>query len=890
MRGTMLRFLTPLLPSLALILGLFSATECAQAQGMPSFGRGGYGGGGGGGNFERGPFRRGDREDERFGGFGRKGPWGDKDKDKDERKGPSRESDGGMRSAPGEGPGRAGRGRWKAERGGEQDYGRRAGPRIEGDSGFDPRGRRRGKRDGDGDLAEGAGRGRTSNPERETLNESRRREPRLNRETVDRNGLPGSRGGRAGTDNPKNSGPKTSDGVAGQDPKRPWPSRGDSKNSPKTDDVATGGGASGGGKPPRDPKWPPKVGDITTGGNAKPPRDPIGGKPPSSSGGGGCFDHICPDNPPPGGGNPPKGDDVAGGGSTPPKGDDVAGGGSTPPKGDTGGTPPCRGPRCGGQTGGNQPPTEGGDNPPCRGPRCGGWPDGDPRPTPTSDDGTPPCRGPKCGGQPTPGDDGNPPCRGSRCGDQPDRNPPRPWPGRPPIIVIDPIGPIEPPSRDDVVVTPPYRAPVTATPVYEPATPDRTPPRQPQPPARQADRAPPASPPPALPTFDAPMPPRRDLATAERPQFRANEILVTIQGQNPDTIAGQVAQSFNLTIEESQGFTLLEDRRVFRFGIPDNRPVQGLTAAVAVAPGVAQTSPNFYHYLEGAGGGDTLGLQYALPKLRIPDTHDLASGRGVTVAVIDSGVEVDHPALKRATIAFFDATTSGVKGADQHGTAITGIIAGQDEVDGIAPGAKILAIRAFAPEKLGGPAITTSMALARATDMAVARGAKVVNMSFAGPRDPLIQALIEAAYKKNIVLIAAAGNQGPNAPASFPAAYPQVIGITATDENDGLYAMANRGPYVSIAAPGVDILVPVIGKALDYMSGTSFAAAHISGIAALLIERNPSLGPEDVREILLNAARDLGAVGYDEEFGAGLADAYGALVMASPKLQSSINP
>jgi subtilisin family serine protease len=81
----------------------------------------------------------------------------------------------------------------------------------------------------------------------------------------------------------------------------------------------------------------------------------------------------------------------------------------------------------------------------------------------------------------------------------------------------------------------------------------------------------------------------------------------------------------------------------------------------------------------------------------------------------------------------------------------------------------------------------------------------------------------------------------------------------------------------------------VTGEGLDYMSGTSFAAAHISGIAALLMERNPRLGPEDVRSILLNAAHDLGKVGYDEDFGAGLADAYGALIMASPNLQSSVN-
>ena len=422
-------------------------------------------------------------------------------------------------------------------------------------------------------------------------------------------------------------------------------------------------------------------------------------------------------------------------------------------------------------------------------------------------------------------------------------------------------------------------------------------PRVPTPPRRQVDRAVPPSPPappPGLSAADAPIPARRDLTLAERPQFQPNELLVTIEGAQPDAIAGQLAQTFNLTILESQGFALLENRRVYRFSIPDNRPVETVVAAVGGTPGVAQSAPNFLYYLQGAGatGKEALSLQYALPKLRVPDTQDLVSGRGVTVAVIDSGVDTRHPALKDADITFFDAVDGGIKDPDQHGTAITGIIAGRGEISGIAPEARILAMRAFAPQRLGAPPSTSSLALARATDTAFTKGARVFNMSFAGPRDPLLLSLIDAGNAKGAVFVAAAGNAGPSAPPAYPAAYEKVIGITATDEDDGLYAMANRGAYVSVAAPGVDILAPVVGRSLDYMSGTSFAAAHISGIVALLKERNAKLEPEEVRRILLAAAHDLGAVGVDEDFGAGLADAYRALGMAGPALgaQSSINP
>jgi subtilisin family serine protease len=638
---------------------------------------------------------------------------------------------------------------------------------------------------------------------------------------------------------------------------------------PKGDTASTGNPKFPGGRIPgqgRDPKGGDQAATGNAAGGVRDPRIP--GKHPWPNRNPKGTDQASTD--PTGTGKPPCRGPRCGGTQT-------GGGDDVPPS-----NPPCRGPKCGGtQTGGggdDVPPS----NSPCRGPRCGGTQTGGGGDVPPSN---PPCRGPRCGGTQTGDNDGkppyDPPCRGRKC--------------RPPVIVIGPIGPMIPPADDfddeEPAYEPPgYEPPYNPTPVYEPATPDR--PRQPE---RAVDRTPPSPPPAppslALPAGPAPMPLRRALAVADQPPYRPNEVLVTVQGAQPDAVAGQLAQSFNLVIEESQGFSLLTDRRVYRFRIPDNRGVEEVVATVAAAPGVTQSLPNFYHVLQG-GAGDLGGLQYALPKLRVPATQDLVSGRGVTVAVIDSGVDLGHPALKRASIKAYDAVDGGVKDPDRHGTAIAGIIAGQGEVNGIAPGVKVLAIRAFAPERIGGAPVTTSMTLARATDTAAAQGARVVNMSFAGPRDELLLSLIDAAHAKGIVFVAAAGNQGPDAPPAWPAAYEKVIGITATDEQDGLYAMANRGDYISVAAPGVDILVPVVGKALDYMSGTSFAAAHISGIAALLMERNPRLGPEDVRALLLEAAHDLGETGRDDDFGAGLADAFGAVSMAaSTKVQSSaVNP
>ena len=130
------------------------------------------------------------------------------------------------------------------------------------------------------------------------------------------------------------------------------------------------------------------------------------------------------------------------------------------------------------------------------------------------------------------------------------------------------------------------------------------------------------------------------------------------------------------------------------------------------------------------------------------------------------------------------------------------------------------------------------------------------------------------------MLIAAAGNAGPNSPPLYPAADRNVIAVTATDIDDRLYTGANRGNHIAVAAPGVDVLVPAPGGAYQFTTGTSVAAAHVSGVVALLIERNPKLTPADVRRILTRTAKSLGP---RERSGAGLVNAYQAVSSASSR-------
>jgi len=156
-------------------------------------------------------------------------------------------------------------------------------------------------------------------------------------------------------------------------------------------------------------------------------------------------------------------------------------------------------------------------------------------------------------------------------------------------------------------------------------------------------------------------------------------------------------------------------------------------------------------------------------------------------------------------------------------------------------------------------------------------------MSFAGPADPTLRRLVAAAYDKGIVLIAAAGNAGPQSEPLYPAADPNVIAVTATDSDDHVFKMANRGRYIAVAAPGVDILALAPGGAYQLTTGTSIAAAHVSGIAALLLERKPSLKPSDIRAVLIATAKTPGPPVPDSDFGAGLVNAYRAVTWLDRK-------
>lgn len=359
----------------------------------------------------------------------------------------------------------------------------------------------------------------------------------------------------------------------------------------------------------------------------------------------------------------------------------------------------------------------------------------------------------------------------------------------------------------------------------------------------------------------------------------------------PDEVVIELSNSFNaqqidalqrrhrLTRIESQALQL-SGTTLYRWHIPDRRSVATVVRALEADRVVASAQPNYLFTLQDGevksegvrNEGDA--AQYELAKLHLPQAHALAKGDNVLIAVIDSGIDANHPELAGSIADSFD-TLEAAKAPHQHGTAVAGLIAAHGKLMGAAPEARILAVRTFDPA--GAAAEGTTFNILKGLDWAVAHGARIINMSFAGPSDPAIHRALESAHKKGIVLVAAAGNAGITSPPLYPAADPNVIAVAATDADDKLFEQSNRGRHIAISAPGAQIMVAVPDSGYEVSSGTSYSAAEVSGIVALMLQRKADLTPDQVRAILRATAKDLGPKGPDIMFGAGLADAFGAL-------------
>ena len=244
--------------------------------------------------------------------------------------------------------------------------------------------------------------------------------------------------------------------------------------------------------------------------------------------------------------------------------------------------------------------------------------------------------------------------------------------------------------------------------------------------------------------------------------------------------------------------------------------------------------------------------------------------KGVSIGIIDTAIDTSHPVFKSKKLEVNHFGSGGGRGPDWHGTGVTALLAGDSAsaIPGLVPDATFLIADVFHADTDNQPASDT-LSMLRAFDWLEQRGAKIVNMSLAGPPDDLLRTAIERlAEKKGIIFVAAAGNEGPAAGPSYPAAYDHVIAVTAVGKDLASYRYANRGDYIDFAAPGVAIWTALPGAGEGYHSGTSFATPYVTAAIASYYNRLPSKSKaEAIRAIKV---RDLGAPGPDPIYGRGL--------------------
>lgn len=292
--------------------------------------------------------------------------------------------------------------------------------------------------------------------------------------------------------------------------------------------------------------------------------------------------------------------------------------------------------------------------------------------------------------------------------------------------------------------------------------------------------------------------------------------------------------------------------------------------------------------------------QWALDAMHTQQAWRTTKGQGITVAVLDTGVDDQHPDLVGNVLAGKDMVGFGAQRGDRawarHGTAMAGIIAGHghgvgngDGVLGIAPEAKILPVRVILED--GDSARTKARntrgnALAEGIRWAADHGADVINLSLGDDSksahpEPAEDAAVQYALKKGAVVVASAGNGGEKGDhISYPAAYPGVIAATAVDRNGTRASFSTRRWYATVSAPGVDVVIADPDDRYYEGWGTSAASAFVSGAVALIKAAHPGLSPAQIKKLLEDTARDAPSGGRDDSRGFGFIDPAAAIQAA----------
>ncbi|HEY3108269.1 MAG TPA: S8 family serine peptidase [Chloroflexota bacterium] len=349
-------------------------------------------------------------------------------------------------------------------------------------------------------------------------------------------------------------------------------------------------------------------------------------------------------------------------------------------------------------------------------------------------------------------------------------------------------------------------------------------------------------------------------------EVRAGEVLVVLRpGARAAAVAGRAGLAAADQIAPS----------VHRLRVPPGEE-RARAQALRADPGVAAAAPNYLRRAQFVPNDRLYAQQWAPARIGAPSAWDVTVGTaGVAIAILDSGVDQDHPDLAaklRPGANFLGAdpsydpsscpTRDGVQDDFDHGTHVSGIAAAATNngigVAGIAWQPMILPVKVLDCRGNG-----SDVQVIAGMDWAVGQGARIINLSFGGAgQSDVLDAAVERAWRAGALVIAAAGNAATDVP-FYPAASPHALAITASDRDDHFASsFSNRGPWVSLAAPGVGILSTYptymaqyhVQVGYQFKDGTSMAAPHVAGLAALLLSLHPDYSPNRIMAILFISA------------------------------------